>query len=221
MSIAVRSSKILLAAVLAAWSLGCEEQPKPEPTKPKTEPTASAAPAPTPSQTASAAPLEPRDDCPDGSAGPGTFEKPCLAEGTARVMKAEWTGKIDDKGPWFRVTNTSKLTILYGLIDVYFYDKKGKQLEVPGDKPRPMQPCGGNIFAGVMKPGEKATMAFSCVTKKDVPEGTESIEAEIQMAGFADDSGKKNEFYWKNQDLAPDQRPKGGIKPKHGKKSKK
>jgi hypothetical protein len=34
------------------------------------------------------------------------------------------------------------------------------------------------------------------------------------MVGFADSEGKKAEFYWKNDDLAPEERPKGGIKPK-------
>jgi hypothetical protein len=32
------------------------------------------------------------------------------------------------------------------------------------------------------------------------------------MVGFADAEGKHSEFYWKNEELTPDTRPKGGIK---------
>jgi hypothetical protein len=45
-----------------------------------------------------------------------------------------------------------------------------------------------------------------------VPEGVAQIEAEMQMVGFADATEKKSEWFWKNPDLTPDQRPKGGIK---------
>ena len=31
----------------------------------------------------------------------------------------------------------------------------------------------------------------------------------MQMVGFADASGKKIDFYWRNNDLAPDARAKG------------
>ena len=31
---------------------------------------------------------------------------------------------------------------------------------------------------------------------------------------FADEAGKKSEFYWSNPDLVPDERPKGGLKAK-------
>jgi hypothetical protein len=32
------------------------------------------------------------------------------------------------------------------------------------------------------------------------------------MVGFADSTGKKIDFYWRNSDLLADVRPKGGIK---------
>jgi hypothetical protein len=38
------------------------------------------------------------------------------------------------------------------------------------------------------------------------------------MVGFADEAGEKNEYYWSNLDLIPDERPKGGIKVKGKKK---
>jgi hypothetical protein len=69
-----------------------------------------------------------------------------------------------------------------------------------------------------VKPGEKIFIFFSCVKKSHVPEGTVSIEAEVKTVGFADEEGKKNEFYWSNPDLVPDERPKGGIKPTKAKK---
>jgi hypothetical protein len=131
-------------------------------------------------------------------------------------MTVRWT-KTDDKGPNFSIKNVASKTILYGRIVVYFYDKAGKQLEVKDDsetppKTLPSETCSGNFFQGVMKPGESAVLTFSCVPKKSIPDGTTTIEAEMQMVGFADSTEKKNDFYWRNPDLTPDVRPKGGIK---------
>ncbi|HEY5962357.1 MAG TPA: hypothetical protein VIV60_37630, partial [Polyangiaceae bacterium] len=156
-------------------------------------------------------------DCPKGSTGPGTFDKPCEATGNARMMEVTWTGKMDDKGPTFRVINKSPAVILHGKVVVYYYDKAGKQLEIPAPsgstaKPRPYHSCGGFIFGGVMKPAEKAFLTFSCVKKEKVPEGTKAIEAEIQTVGFADETEKKVSYYWRNNDLTPDERRKGGVK---------
>jgi hypothetical protein len=138
------------------------------------------------------------------------------------MMEVTWTGKMSDTGaPSFRVVNKSKLVILYGKIVAYFYDKAGKQLEVPAGasgKARQHQDCPGNIFGGVMNPGEKAVINFSCVGKSSVPEGATAIEAEIQMVGFADAEGKHSDFYWRNDELTPDARPKGGIKAATSKK---
>jgi hypothetical protein len=182
-------------------------------------PAASSAPAPSasaaPSATASAAP-EPQHDCPAGSTGPGSFAKPCDAKGTARTMEVKWT-KTDDKGPWFAVKNTTKTVIVWGKIAVYFYDKAGKQLQVTDDSVTPAKTagyhtCHGQFFGGVMNPNEKETLQFTCVPKKVVPDGTATVEAEMQMVGFADASGKKIDFYWRNNDLAPDTRAKGGVK---------
>jgi hypothetical protein len=36
----------------------------------------------------------------------------------------------------------------------------------------------------------------------------------MQTVGFADAAGTKSEYYWRNSDLVPDVRPKGGIKKK-------
>ena len=127
-------------------------------------------------------------------------------------MEAVWTGKMDDKGPQFRVTNKSSLVILYGKIAVYFYDKAGKQLEVKDadGKGHPYKSCAGSsLFGGVMKAGEKAVLTFSCVKKEHVPEGATAMEGELQTVGFADSTEKKSEFYWKNDDLVPDVRKKG------------
>jgi len=168
--------------------------------------------------TASAAPtasaLPPRSDCPKDSEGAGTLDQPCEAKGTARMMDAKWTNKTDDKGPFFSVQNKSQKPILYGKIAVYFYDKDGKQLEAKvGDKNMPYLVCAGsNLFSGVMKVDEKATIQFSCVKKEDVPEGATAIEGEIVTVGFADSTDKAVEYYWRNKELSPDARPKGGAK---------
>lgn len=209
-----------ITAAVAVTVLSCsKEEAKPEakPIPIVAKPVASIPPAvsakPPPPPTPAAPPIE----CPSGSKGEGSFSSPCETTGTARMMDVAWTGKIDDKGPYFRVTSKSKSVILYGKVTAYFYDKAGKQLDVPSisgasDKTRPNHSCSGNIFGGVMKAGEKAVLTFSCMKKERVPEGTKAIEAEMQTVGFADASEKTVESYWRNSDLTPDVRKKGGVK---------
>ena len=214
MSIAAQSSAALLAILFATCVSGCKEQAKTDsaPAKPSVSATP-AAPASTPSAKPEPPP-KPRDDCPEGSSGIGTFDKPCAGSGDTRMMEVQYTGKTTEQGPKFAITNKSKLPILYGALSVYFYDKAGKQLKVKsGGKTTAKLGCSGNIFAGHVKPDEKIYVFFSCVKQSDVPEGTDAIEGEVQTVGFADESGTKNEFYWRNGDLIPDERPKGGIKP--------
>lgn len=132
------------------------------------------------------------------------------------MMVVKWT-KTGDNGPSFAVTNKSPIVIVYGKIVVYFYDKSGKQLDVTDDsvsppKTRGYHTCSGSFFGGIMKPAEREVLTFSCVPKKVVPDGTATIEAEMQMVGFADASGKKIDYYWRNNDLGADSRPKGGLK---------
>lgn len=208
---------VIAAALLVAACDDDKSKAKPDAAASAAPAASASAPAPaaTPSAMASAAPPPPRSDCPKGSSGPGTFDRPCEAKGGARLMTAEPTGKNDEKGnPQFRIVNKHTATILYGKVVTYFYDKSGKQLESKDStgKARPHVGCGGNIFGGVMKPNEKAVVSFSCVKKEDVPEGTAHTEAEISMVGFSDAEGKKSEFYWKNDELTPDARKKGGVK---------
>lgn len=216
------SQRLLLAFALTALVGGCEDEPAEHPPAAPAPPAATAAVA-LPAAPPSAEPAAKlREDCPKGSSGVGTSEAPCLASGDARMMEVKYTGKTTDDGPKFSIVNKSDNQILFGSLVAYFYDKAGKQLEVTaGDKKRPYQPCSGNIFAGAVKPGEKIFMFFSCVKKSHVPEGTASIEAEVKTVGFADEAGKKNEFYWSNPDLAPDLRPKGGQLAKSAAKTKK
>jgi hypothetical protein len=202
--------------LLAACSKD-ESAPAPSASASATPPASASAPAPSASAppAPSAAP-EPPHDCPTGSTGPGSFSKPCEAKGGARMMEVKWK-KTDDSGPSFAVTNKSQLVIVHGRIAVYFYDKAGKQLDVKDDsvtppKTKPYHTCAGNFFGGVMKPAEREVLTFSCVPKSVVPDGTATVEAEIQMVGFADATGKKVDFYWRNADLTPDARPKGGVK---------
>lgn len=204
--------------LLAVALFGCSKE------EAKTEPPAASASAPPPAATSAAPsaaastppPPEPHHDCPPSSSGVGSFAKPCDAAGKDRLMTVKWT-KTDNKGPSFSIKNVGKATILYGRIAVYFYDKAGKQLEVKDEsetppKAKPFHTCAGAFFQGVMKPAESAVLTFSCVPKKVIPEGTSTIEGEMQMVGFADSSEKKIDFYWRNPDLTPDVRPKGGVK---------
>ena len=210
----MRKTLLTTAAIFAL--VGCSK----DESAPAPSPSASAsASAPAPSANApppapSAAP-EPPHDCPAGSAGPGSFTKPCDAKGSSRMMEVKWK-KTDDKGPSFAITNKAKLVVVYGKIAVYFYDKAGKQLDVQDDtnpaNSRPYHTCAGKFFGGPMNPAEKAVLTFSCVPKSVVPDGTATIEAEMQMVGYGDTTEKKIDFYWRNNDLAPDARPKGGVK---------
>jgi hypothetical protein len=201
----------ILLACVAISVVGCSK----EEAKPGPDAAASAAPSAvasaTPSAPAPSASAGPPVDCPKGSSGEGSFYKPCDAKGAARMMTATWNGKTDDKGPFFKITNKSPATILYGKIAVYFYDKSGKQ--VPAKDGSRYHGCGGNIFEGVMKPSETAVIQFSCVTKANIPDGVTSLEAEMQMVGFVDPANdKKVAYYWRNNDLCPDDRKKGGVK---------
>jgi hypothetical protein len=209
-----------LAIALAFVACSNEEAKSQAPATPSAAPSASATPDATPSAvpsaSATAEEVEPHHDCPGKSSGVGSFTKPCEAKGGERVMTVK-SKKIDDKGPSFAIKNIGQTTILYGKIAVYFYDKGGKQLDVTDDsgtatKTKPFHTCSGNFFQGVMKPSESAVLTFSCVPKKVIPDGTATVEAEMQMVGFADATEKKIDFYWRNSDLTPNVRPKGGVK---------
>ncbi len=206
-----------IAIVTAALSCS-KEEPPPAPAASASASAAASVPA-TPSAAPSvsaAPPPEPHHDCPANSTGIGSFDHPCDAKGPQRLMTVKWT-KTDDKGPNFSIKNVGKATILFGRIAVYFYDKSGKQLDLKDDTETPpatrqFLTCSGNFFQGVMKATESATLTFSCVPKKIIPDGTVTIEGEMQMVGFADSTEKKNDFYWRNNDLTPNARPKGGLK---------
>ena len=209
--------RVLLTTAIAVALFGCSKDspaPKAEGTASATTPVVTPAASPTVTTVASASVQEPPHDCPPKSAGVGSMAKPCEAKGSERLMTVKWT-KTDDAGPSFSITNKSKLVILYGRIAVYFYDKAGKQLDATPDasetppKVRHFHTCSGSFFQGVMKAGENAVLTFSCVPKKSVPEGTVTIEAEMQTVGFADSTEKKVDFYWRNADLSPEVRPKG------------
>jgi len=167
--------------------------------------------------TSAAPPPEPKHDCPPGSSGDGSSAKPCLASGNARMLEIAWTGKSDDDGPTFNVKSKSSLTILFGKVAFYFYDKAGKQLPAQDTsstppKSAPFKTCAGLLFGGAVKPDDKFVLSFSCMKKDSVPAGTAAIEVEAGTVGFADASEKKTDFYWSNPDLTPDARKKGGVK---------
>jgi hypothetical protein len=209
-----------LAVVLAACSKDESSAGPAASASASTAPAASASasaspPASTPAPIASTPP-EPPHDCPPDSTGAGSFTKPCEAKGKSRLMDVKWT-KTGDSGPSFAITNKGKTVIVWGKIAVYFYDKSGKQLDVVDESVTPsvtrhFHTCSGSFFGGVMNPAEREVLTFSCVPKKVIPDGTATIEGEMQMVGFADATGKKVDYYWRNADLTPDARPKGGAK---------
>lgn len=220
MSVAIHSSWSLFTLALALPLLGCKEEAAPTAASSVAQPVASA-PAATsaPAEIEKPPPPKPREDCPEGSSGIGSYDEPCLGSGATRMMEVVYTGKTTEQGPKFSVTNQTKRPILYGSVVVYFYDKAGKQLEVTvGGKAQSRLTCSGNIFAGHVKPEEKIYVFFSCVPASSVPEATATIEAEMQTVGFSDEEGTKNEFYWRNPDLVPEQRSKGGLKAEAKKK---
>lgn len=222
MLLSSNSPKLLCSLVLASLLFGCDEKAETEHAAAKPSASVAAAPPPPPAPEPPPPPPKPRDDCPEGSSGVGELGAPCLGSGDARMMEVKYTGKTTDEGPKFSVTNKAKKSILYGSVAAFFYDKSGKQLQVTaGGKPRAMQLCSGNIFAGAVKPEEKIFVFFSCVKKAHVPEGTATIEAEVRTVGFADEAGTHSDYYWSNPDLIPEERPKGGIKPKAKAKAKK
>lgn len=204
---------------VALVGLGCsKEEPKSDAPAATAKPTpvVPSTPPPPPAPTVAT----PAVECPKDSAGAGTYDKPCEATGATRMMEVTWTGKIDDQGPKFRVISKSKSAILHGKVVVYYYDKAGKQIEIPAAegaanaKPKLYHTCSGTIFAGVVKPEETIFVYFSCAKKAKVPEGTKAIEAEIQTVGFADETEKAVSYYWRNSELTPDERPKGGLRAK-------
>jgi len=215
---------LALLAVIAACA-ACDKGSAAVDAAPSAAASASAAaPTPTPSTSVASAPSasaapEVQHDCPAGSTGgTGSFSHPCEGKGKTRMVLVAWNGKSDDGGsPWFKVESKATKPMLYAHLAIYFYDKAGKQIDAKepvegSDKTHAFHTCAGNVFAGGLNPSEKARYTFSCMKKGDVPAGTTAMEAEATMVGFADASMKKNEFYWKNADLAPEARPKGGIK---------
>ena len=210
-------SSIALGLVSALLLLACGDEPSAAGSASASATAAPPKPPPTakPSATSTAEVVAPpRDDCPKDSKGGGTVTQPCEGSGVAtRLMTAKWNGKTDDKGPFFNVSNDSANPVLYGEVQVYFYDKAGKQLDTKDSKKKVT--CGSsNLFMGALKPGEKALIQFGCLRKDGVPDGADAIEAEVDKVGFVDKKDdSKVDLYWRNKDLSPDDRPKGGPKP--------
>jgi hypothetical protein len=87
-----------------------------------------------------------------------------------------------------------------------------KEAPEGSDKTHAFHTCSGNIFSGGLAPNEKAAYNFSCMGKSNIPDGMASMEGEAFLVGFADSTVKKNEYYWRNNDLTPETRAKGGVK---------
>src|SRR5512146_109073 len=98
MSSAHVMSKAAVVSAVALLVVGCEdEKPAPGKTTPSATAAQPVASTPPPKPVARAAPEEPHHDCPEGSTGEGSFNKPCEGKGTSSLMTVTWTGKMDAK----------------------------------------------------------------------------------------------------------------------------
>ncbi len=171
----------------------------------------------------SAAPEKKKDKttCADwGGTGSLTFQDPCKLKPPSPV-KAKWTGKYvkgsSGEVPEVEVENGFDLELSWGFVNVFYYDKDGKQLEITyesGTKTKRHYENGSGILKNI-KPGEKKMLALG-PPKSATPEGTETIEVEI--TGFAlehaENAKKKDDKHFRVDVGVPsfDERPKGGWK---------
>lgn len=209
--------KLLVATLLASSLAACGSDGKAPLASASAAPSASApappaAPTATEDASASATPAAPNPCEPLGLQGDGSMKSPCKLEGTPPIT-AKWTGQykpdFDGEKPSFTVTSTLSVPVNWGNIAIYYYDKNGKQLEVT-DKGRTLKKywvSGGLLQIGA-KETKEMTMGF---TKDKAPEGTASIEVEIEGYGWTD---RQPVTFFENPDLGHDERPKGGAPPK-------
>lgn len=150
--------------------------------------------------------------------GEGDFEKDCVVKGPS-PLKAKWTGKyVDDFGrevPEIEVENGTDLELSWGFVNLWYYDKDGKQLELQyesGTKSKRFYQNGSGLLKGI-KPGEKKLLAIG-PQKKETPAGTDSIEVEVTGWGVENpkDPKARKMFRVKAPVENLDERPKGGWK---------
>lgn len=148
--------------------------------------------------------------------GTGAFPDRCTLKGPSPV-KGKWTGKyVDSFGrevPELEIENGFDLELMWGFVNLYYYDKDGKQLEITyenGSKAKRFYQNGSGLLQNI-KPGEKKKLALG-PTKKETPEGTDTIEVEVTGFGFElPNRDPKNKFF--DVEIANyDERPKGGWK---------
>ena len=198
----LRANTFVTVLVLSFAVSGCSKKSE----GPGASASASAAPS-----ASVAAPAGTGGVCPPNSSGKGTAEEPC--KGTGRVLEAKWTGKNNKKSV-FSVTNKLKSKVDFVQASIYYYDAAGKQLEIPNkDNPKyphkSASPSGGLFTIG---PGETKEIELG-FTVDLIPKATKSIELEFNKVGWvSSDPNAKDDVYWENSALAPENRPMGANK---------
>jgi len=201
-------------AVLALSISGCGSD--------ETAPTgsASAKPSATAKSSASAKPSATASAAPSASAAAAT-DDPCKAhelslggKGTMAekckydkdVLTVKYTGKVEDDGASFDVTNPWKEDINWLSVAVFYYDKSGKQLSVKHDGADKKDDYQDGI--DVKLPGGKTTTIKLGFPKKELPKDVDTIE--VQVISFGWDLGEGKGAYFESTEKYKEDRAKGG-----------
>jgi hypothetical protein len=149
--------------------------------------------------------------CPPGSSGKGTPHEPCLGKG--RWLKSAWTGKLDEPGALFRVTNTLDRRIEFETVHVYYYDRAGHRLPVrlPGEPASAAAHESTNTAGELFQINPQETKeVYLGLPKRAIPRGTAKVEAEFPRLGFRPEGKDLPLGYWFNDSLIVTERPLGG-----------
>jgi hypothetical protein len=158
--------------------------------RPAASAAASTTAAAAPSATASAAAEDPCRKHALTQGGSGTKADPCKYEPDLLIAES---GKLEEQGAQFTVTNPWDEEVNRLSAAVYYYDKEGKQLgiKVGGKDAR-----AARLDAEPVKipGGRKPTAVMLGPAKKDLPAEVDTVE--LQILGFGWDNGENNTAYF-------------------------
>lgn len=206
---------IIAAAVLGVALMGCGSE-----TQATGSATTSAKPAPSASGKPSAAAQTP-SAAPSAASTENACQKKKLTAGgtgdmgdkckySGEILTAKYTGKIDDHGAVFEITNPwpEEVNMLTEAA-LYYYDKSGKQLSVKqGDATKK-----ANFLtnAEVKLAGNKASEVSLGWPKSDLPKDVDSVELVIMSFGWDLGEGK-GAYFVSTDNKYTEERAKGGGK---------
>jgi hypothetical protein len=222
----MKSIPTLTLAVLAMAAAACDKTEtsgsaasaagsgKPPLTANATATAASATPTASAAGSAAAVPADANICQKKGMAkGTGSVDEPCEFEG--EILKLKNTGKKDSIGrAIFSVTNPWPDEISYVVVDAFYYDKSGKQIELKlKDGKHKYASCSGGCLT---LPPNGTIEAGIGADKDGYPADAETVEAEISRFGWgANEEKKRAEAYFENPKIRgwqwKDARPKGGL----------